>query len=196
MVHQGDMIECLLALCWKQEEDEGRVSDDYMRCRTALEAACLGVEKIWNENPDIWDLPSVLQLIMARGDLRVRVPNPTRPRGYRLQQEAYNHHKEMRNAMNHFRLGVLDILVARTLEGKGLVRKTILQFLLSESFVQRYSKAKAQDLGGPPSVSKSGSAGSRQQGMPSPSLRPLPSNDGPTQSTREVPRKEEWEVID
>ena len=109
---------------WQKEHIDEEVSDDLMAARTALSAACLGVELLWNSNPSLWSLDDVIEMVMAAPEFTVDVPAPT-ARGYEVEDQACRLH--------HLRieLRICFALAVKSKFGEGVVCERILSFLWS-----------------------------------------------------------------
>ena len=88
---QGDMIETLLGIIWMQENEMGQFSRELQDARTYLEAACLGVEAIWNSMPNEWAAgPIIDRALSAPHNWYVSVPQP--PKIYKDEFDRYRDH--------------------------------------------------------------------------------------------------------
>lgn len=118
---RGDIVETLLGSVWQYEHMNETITNNLMCARTALEAACLGVEFLWNHMPGTWDLDTVVEAAIASPDFPVDVPAPT-ARGYELQHQAWRRHQALVDQRNCFRLALSN-------KFRGLVRHRISSYL-------------------------------------------------------------------
>ena len=66
------MIETLLGIIWERERTQ--CSRQLMEARTHLEAACLGVEQIWNEMANTWTSDPIIDRALTIPEWYVTVP--------------------------------------------------------------------------------------------------------------------------
>ena len=84
---QGDMIETMLGIIWMKEHSQ--CCRELMDARTHLEAACLGVEAIWQSMPNEWSTgPIVDRALMMPHNWYVAVPEP--PKIYKDESDKYH----------------------------------------------------------------------------------------------------------
>ena len=103
---RGDIVETLLGIVWQYEHGRRHITKELMWARTALEAACLGVERLWDDNYP-WEVPqhTLVQAALTVPDFPVNVPEPG-ARSYHLQDEDWKWHQIRREHRNIFQLAL------------------------------------------------------------------------------------------
>ena len=102
---RGDIVETLLGCAWQYEHINGTITKELMYARTALEAACLGVELLWENYPWGVDQHTLVQAALTVPDFPVNVPAPS-ARGYHLQDQAWRMDQSRREHRNIFQLAL------------------------------------------------------------------------------------------
>ena len=102
---RGDIVETLLGCTWQYEHINGTITKALMYARTALEAACLGVERIWLSYPWNVDEHTLVQAALTVPDFSVNVPAPS-ARGYHEQDQAWRMDQSLREQRNIFQLAL------------------------------------------------------------------------------------------
>ena len=81
----GDIIEAMLGIAWGHENDCCRLSRDCMLMRTCVEAAVLGVERVWALQTHPCSPHDLVSEILHSSDFLVKLPEPL-ARGWSLQK--------------------------------------------------------------------------------------------------------------
>jgi len=102
---RGDIVETLLGCAWQYEHINGTITKALMYARTALEAACLGVELLQGNMPGTLDQHTLVQAALAVPDFPVNVPAPA-ARGYQLQDQAWRTDQSLREQRNIFQVAL------------------------------------------------------------------------------------------
>ena len=106
IIGRGDMVETLLGCLWQYEHINGTITKELMWARTALEAACLGVERLWDDNyPWIVPQQTLVQAALTVPDFPVNVPEPG-ARSYHLQDADWEWQQIRREHRNIFQLAL------------------------------------------------------------------------------------------
>ena len=103
---RGDIVETLLGCVWQYEHGRRNITKELMWARTALEAACLGVERLWDENYP-WNVNqhTLVQAALTVPDFPVNVPEPG-ARSYHLQDADWEWQQIRREHRNIFQLAL------------------------------------------------------------------------------------------
>ena len=81
----GEIIEAMLGIAWGHENDCCRLSRHCMLMRTCVEAAVLGVERVWTLQPQACSPHNLVAEILHSSDFLVKLPEPG-ARGWSLQE--------------------------------------------------------------------------------------------------------------
>jgi hypothetical protein len=102
---RGDIIETLLGCVWRYEEMAGDIDKNLMYARTALEAACLGVEIIWEDLHWRADQFTLVQAALDAPNFVVGVPPPGAS-SYAQQDRAWMRHQALVERRDRFKLAL------------------------------------------------------------------------------------------